>query len=59
MKKLLAPTDGHSDKEKIRELIMQEAKNFCDMINCVDDPPCLEYNISQDGIKISITAEIE
>ena len=47
------------DKERIKEAIMEEAKNFCDMIDCVDNPPALDYTVVTYGVKIKITADIE
>jgi hypothetical protein len=48
-----------SDKERIKEAVMEEAKNFCDMIDCVDEPPALDYSVNKYGVKITITAEVE
>lgn len=46
-------------KDQIKEAIMEEAKNFCDMIDCVDEPPALDYTVNKYGVKIRIVAELE
>ena len=47
------------DKERIKEAVMEEAKNFCKMIDCADEPPALEYNVNKYGVKVKIEASIE
>jgi len=49
----------NSDKERIKEAIKEEAINFCEMIDCVDEPPALEYTVKKYGVKIKIIAEIK
>lgn len=49
----------NDDKERIKRAVMEEAVNFCEMIDCVDEPPALEYTVNKYGVKIKITAEIE
>jgi len=48
-----------NDKERIKKAIMEEAKNFCDMIDCVDEPPTLEYAVTKYGVKVRLEANIE
>ena len=48
-----------SDKDRIKQAIMEEAVNFCEMIDCVDEPPALDYSVNKYGVKIKISAEIE
>jgi len=48
-----------NDKERIKAAIRKEAENFCDMIDCVDEPPALDYKVEQHGVVIKISAEIK
>ena len=48
-----------NDKERIKRAVMEEAQNFCDMIDCVDEPPCLDYQVNKYGIEVIIKAEIK
>ena len=49
----------NDDREKIKEAVMEECKNFCDMIDCVDEPPALDYRVEKYGVKIRIIVEVE
>jgi len=48
-----------NDKDKIKQAVMEEAVNFCEMIDCVDEPPGLDYSVNKYGVRIKISAEIE
>ncbi len=45
------------DKERIKAAVMKEAKNFCDMIDCAEEPPALDYMVEQYGVRLRIEAE--
>jgi hypothetical protein len=45
-------------KQQIKEAITEEVKNFCDMVDCVDEPPALDYTVEKYGVKIRIVAEL-
>lgn len=47
------------DKERIKEAVMEEAKNFCDMIDYVDEPPALKIYANKYGVNVKIEASIE
>ncbi len=47
-----------NDKERIKQAVMEEAKNFCDMIDCVDEPPGLDYSVNKYGVNVVIKADI-
>jgi len=47
-----------NDKDRIKQAVMEEAQNFCDMIDCVDEPPALEYTVTKYGVTVKIAAEI-
>ena len=49
----------YCDKERVKEAVMEEAKNFCDMIDCVDEPPELRYKVSKHGVLVEIEVSIE
>lgn len=34
-----------NDKERIKAAIRKKAENFCEMIDCVDEPPGLDYTV--------------
>lgn len=48
-----------NDKQRIKEAVEEEAKNFCEMIDCVDEPPALDYRVEKYGVKIRIVAEVD
>lgn len=48
-----------NEKQRIKQAVMEEAKNFCDMIDCVDEPPALVYEVNKNGVKVKIEAAIE
>ncbi len=48
-----------NDKERIKKAIMEEAENFCDMIDCVDEPPTLEYAVTKYGVEVGIKANVK
>lgn len=48
----------YNEKQKLKEVFEEEAKNFLDMIDCVDETPALDYTVMKHGVKIRIVAEI-
>ena len=48
-----------NSKDQIKEALMEEVKNFCEMIDCVDEPPALDYTVKKYGVKIRITVELD
>jgi hypothetical protein len=52
-------TVSENDKEKMKRVVMEEAKEFCDAIDCVDDAQPLDFTVTKDGVKLRIEAEIE
>ena len=47
-----------NEKELMKEIFKKEADNFCDMLDCVEEPPALDYKIEVSGVRIRITAEL-
>ena len=47
-----------NDKDRIKQAIIEEVKNFCDMIDCTDEPPGLDYSVVRCGVEIKISASI-
>lgn len=48
-----------NDVERIKEAVKSEVDNFCNMLDCVDEPPGLDYTVIKYGIKIRIVAEVD
>jgi len=46
------------ERSYIKEMIREECENFIELIDCVDDPPGLDYSVTGNGIRIRIVAEI-
>lgn len=59
MKKIGETIIFENQKEQIKAAIMEEAKNFCDMIDCVDEPPGLKYQVSKFGVNVTIEATLQ
>lgn len=47
-----------NEKEAMKAAVRKEVENFCDMIDCVDEPPGLDYTVEAYGIKITISVEL-
>jgi hypothetical protein len=47
-----------SEREKMKHVVMKEAQNFCDMLDCVEGPPALECTIDTYGVKVKISAAL-
>jgi len=48
-----------NDKERLKVAVMDEAKTFCEMIDCIDEPIGLDSTTTSCGIKVRIEATVE
>jgi hypothetical protein len=46
-----------SVKDKMKYVVKEESQKFCDMLDCVDAPPALDYTVSVAGVKVRISVE--
>lgn len=49
---------NESEKKRLKETIMDIAKEYCDMIDCISDslPVGLDFEIIRNGFKVKIDA---
>ena len=51
--------DNYSEElERMKTMIREEANNVIEMLDDVDDPPALDYQIKKCGIRVRIVVDL-